>query len=84
MTLAERANAVRTRDDFVAFIEALRLDCSTNGTAWANPDLPSFLDAAGAWIRDSDGYYRNVGLDPATLSPWRLLADILMAARVYE
>ena len=84
MTLAERAASVRTRDDFVAFLEALRLDHARNGAAWANPDLQSFLGAAGAWSRDSNGYYKNVGLDPSTLSPWRLLADLMMAARVYE
>lgn len=84
MTLAERAATVRTRADFVVFLEALRLDHATNGAAWANPDLPSFLEAAGAWSRDSDGFYKNAGLDPSTLSPWRLLADVLMAARVYE
>ncbi len=84
MTLAERAASVCTRDEFVAFLEAFRLDHARNGAVWANPDLPSFLEAAAAWSRESDGYYKNAGLDPSTLSPWRLLADVLMAARVYE
>ena len=84
MTLAERASRVRTRADFVAFVEALRLDHAANGATWANPDLPAFLEAVGAWSQDSNGYYQNAGIDPSNLSPWRLLADILMAARVYE
>lgn len=82
MTLAERAAAVGDREAFIALLEALKLDHA--GGDWANPDLPSFLDAAAAWCQDSDGYYANIGVDPTTLSPWQRLADVLMAARVYE
>ena len=82
MTLGQRARAVQTRQDFAALVDALRLDLQENSAAWVNPDLPSFLEAAGAW--NADGYYKNAGLDPSKLSRWRLLADLLMAARIYE
>jgi hypothetical protein len=84
MTLAERARSVRTREDLVAFVEALAADYGTNQSTWTNTDLASFLAAMLAWSEDMDGFYENAGEDLASLPPWRVLADILMAARVYE
>jgi len=84
MTLAERARAVRTREDLVAFVEALAADYGNNQATWTNTDLASFLAAMSAWSEDMEGFYENSGEDLASLSPWRVLADILMAARVYE
>ena len=46
--------------------------------------LASFLAAMSAWSEDMEGFYENSGEDLASLPPWRVLADILMAARVYE
>jgi len=84
MTLSERARAVRTREDLVAFLEALSADYSTNKETWTNIDLASFLAAMSAWSEDMEGFYENGGEDLASLPPWRVLADILMAARLYE
>lgn len=84
MTLAERCRAVRTREDLVAFIGALAADHGTNAATWTNPDLGSFLEAMSEWATDMDGFYKNVGEELSSLPPWRVLADMLMAARVYE
>ena len=84
MTLAERARAVRTREDLVAFVEALAADYGANGSTWTNTDLASFLAAMSAWSEDMEGFYENSGEDLASLPSWRVLADTLMAARVYE
>jgi hypothetical protein len=84
MTLAQRARAVRTREDLVEFIEALRADYGTGPVPWANADLESFITATSAWAADMEGFYDNAGEDLSTLPPWRVFADILMAARVYE
>jgi hypothetical protein len=84
MTLSKLAHAVRTREELVAFIEALTADYTANRSAWRNSDLASFLAAMSAWSEDMVGFYENGGEDLASLPPWRVLADILMAARVYE
>jgi len=84
MTLDERARAVRTREDLIAFLECLSADYAANGATWDNADLASFLVAMAAWAADMDGWYNNHGEELATVAPWRVLADILMAARVYE
>ena len=84
MTLPEQARAVKTREDLVAFLAALRADFARNPRTWTNADLASFLEAMAAWSEDMDGYYAGTGEDMARVPPWRVLADILMAARVYE
>jgi hypothetical protein len=84
MTLAERARAVQTRDDLTAFVAELKADFDANRGDWMNADLTSFLEAMAAWIQDMDGYYQNTGQKLSELPPWRVLADILMAARMYE
>lgn len=84
MTLAERALSVRTREDLAAFVAELKADFTANPGDWTNPDLASFLDAMASWIEDMDGYYRNTGQNMSALPPWRIVADVLMAARIYE
>ena len=84
MTLAERARAVQTREDLAEFVAELKADLDAHHDAWENADLPSFLEAMTAWLHDMEGYYKNTGQKLQDVPPWRLLADMLMAARVYE
>ncbi len=84
MTLAERAKSVQTRDDLAAFVAELKADFDAHRNDWTNAELKSFLEAMAAWIQDMDGYYRNTGQKMSDLPPWRILADILIAARMYE
>lgn len=84
MTLTERAQSIRSSEDFVAFLEALSADFATGRGRWTNADLPSFLEAMAAWSQDMDGFYASTGEDLTKVSPWRVMADMLMAARTYE
>ncbi len=84
MTLAEEALAVRNRQDLVRFLKSFSADFATNRTAWNNADLASFLEAMSAWAQDMQGFYANRGECPDSLPPWRIITDLLMAARVYE
>ena len=84
MTLEDTARSVETKDDFIIFLQALQADYEANGESWENTTLSSFLEATAAWSLDMEGYYRNTGQDSSSVPPWRVLADILMAARIYE
>lgn len=84
MTLAERARSVQTREDLAAFVAELKADLDANPGEWTNADLASFLEAMAAWIQDMEGYYENTGQKLSQLSPWKIVADVLMAARMYE
>lgn len=84
MTLAEHNNSIRSREDFVAFIKALVKDLRENPASWENSNLESYLEALGAWVEDMDGYYLNQGKHVPQQPDWKVIADMLMAAKMYE
>ncbi len=84
MTLNEHHNAIRSREDFVTFVNALSQDLRTNKESWENGTLERFLEALGAWVEDMDGYYINQGKPVPQQPDWKVLGDILLAAKMYE
>jgi len=83
MELHEQARTVRTREVFVRFVEALARNFEECPDEWENPTVGQFLEALGRWTEDMDGYYRNVNRPIPREPSWQLLADMLMAARIY-
>ena len=84
MRLVEQMEAVRTRDDFIAFVHALLHDYKTNPDGWENAKLEHYLGALARWVTDMGGYFRGIG-EPVPEQPdWNLLARILFVARSYE
>src|SRR5262245_27990102 len=57
--LEERAARIQTRDDLVAFLQALRENLRSEPAAWENRTLPDYLEALGAWVEDMDGSIRT-------------------------
>ncbi len=84
MTLAEHHNSIRSREDFVAFVNALCKDLRDNPSSWENASLEGFLEALSAWVEDMEGYYANQGKPVPHQPDWRVAADMLMAAKMYE
>lgn len=84
MTLAEQNDSIRSREDFVAFVKALRKDLRDNPASWENATLDCYIGALGAWVEDMDGYYINQGKPVPQQPDWKVAADMLMAARIYE
>jgi len=75
---------VSSRDGLVKFIVALAKDLKDNPDEWENKDLSSYLEAIASWIEDMDGYYENTNHPLPNNTNWKVFADILMAAKVYE
>jgi len=76
---------MNSRDDLVDFVYVLQNDLKQNPDAWENQDLHTFLGALARFLNDAQGYYRNARLDiNADVPSWRLLADSLQAASVYD
>ena len=76
---------MNSRDDLVRFVDALQADLERHPEAWDNRDLHTYLGALAAFLNDAHGYYRNAELDVDADAPsWRLLADALQAASVYD
>lgn len=82
--LNEAVRQLQSREDFLGFLRLLHADLHKNPGQWANPDLPSFLEAMTAWGEDMEGYYQNRGEVVPEQPQWQLFGQMLLAARVYE
>jgi hypothetical protein len=82
--LTEMVETIQSHPDFVAFSQALLKDLKERPAGWENRDLPAFLEALGAWVEDMNGYYQAKGGAIPLQPSWKMLAQILLAAKVYE
>lgn len=84
MDWTSKVNAIQTRKDFISFVRLLVKDFKENPTEWENNNLESFLEALATWVQDMDGYFQNQGLSVPQHADWKLFAQMLMAAKMYE
>lgn len=82
-SLARRAGTIETREDFSQFAQLLMQNYKKRRGEWENDKLDRYLEAVAAFSSDYEGYVRNTG-SGAEGNPWRLLATVLLAAKVYE
>jgi len=82
--LFQFAESVKSRGDFIEFVELLNRDYRASREDWQNVNLETFLEGLGSFARDMGGYYKNRGetvdIDVVT---WRLAAQMLLAATIY-
>ncbi|WP_050591620.1 DUF7660 family protein [Pseudomonas brassicacearum] len=73
------------QEGFVDFVEMLSRDYVSNRDEWQNDTLDQFLLGLSGFANDMGGYYKNMGeavdVDKIT---WRIAAEMLIAATVYE
>ena len=82
--LGDMGERVSSRAELVAFIGHFSEGVRRGEVRVDNDNLHAYLGALSAWINAADGYYNNCGIDPATVAPWRLFADAVFAATIYE
>jgi len=76
---------IRSRQDFIHFLNDLLADYQANKAEWENSDLESFIDALARYAEDIDGFYKNTGRKiDADNASWKTFADIFMGATRYE
>ncbi|MDV5353523.1 hypothetical protein QM201_00990 [Enterobacter asburiae] len=75
---------IKTKADFLAFLTLYNQDLHSCPEEWANRDLASFLDALKDWIEEMEQYYINTKQEVPSDVNWKVLYDMLMAARIYE
>ncbi|MBU1218202.1 hypothetical protein KKF34_17130 [Myxococcota bacterium] len=79
------SSRIRTRQDFSEFVSALRQELNNSERNWENDTIDSFLEAISAYTLDVEGYYKNKNIDLDANNPsWRVFADILRGASIYE
>ena len=82
-SLARSVDSIATREDFARFATLLELNFRKRRGEWENDKLDRYLEAIAAFSADFGGYAKSIGSN-AEENPWRLLATVLLAAKVYE
>ena len=83
-TIEDMAEEIQTKEDFESFLLLLIEDLKKKHN-WENNDLESYLRGLYGFVKDISGYYQNLKENIDIHKPsWRILADIFLAARVYE
>ncbi|MFD1466874.1 hypothetical protein ACFQ48_01460 [Hymenobacter caeli] len=82
-------SAIQSRQGFAHFLNHLLVAYQSNGKDWENQKLGDFLEALAAYATDIDGYYRNISsadelVVNADVASWRVFADMLRGATIYE
>ena len=74
---------VESVQDLVAVVDHLYTDLATYPERWENATLDRFLEAMSGWLSAFPQSYLNTGAEvPAP--DWQFVADVLLAARIYE
>jgi hypothetical protein len=81
---SEKISGISTRGDFVSFVFELSKNYREDPESWQNKDLGAYLEALAAWVEDMDGYYLNQGQLVPEKPDWKVVADMLIAAKFYE
>jgi len=75
---------IKTKENFIDFVEILIIDLEKKSEEWTNKSLHEYLEAIASWTEDMDGYYINNNLPIPENVNWKLFANILLAAKMYE
>ena len=78
------AREVSSRDDLVEFLEGLATDTRNNPESVENSSVPDLVDAASAWLADSEASFRSQQEKTPEYPSWPLLAMTFHAALYYE
>lgn len=84
MSLESRASRKMTRNELAGFVDQLADSLLESPESWENDTIERFLRAWSAWLNDMDGYFLNQGQAVPESPSWQLVAQMLLAARVYE
>ena len=85
ISIVQRAKEVADKAQFVDFLRALHADLEKRPEEWENRTLGDYLEGMSRFTAAIEGYYSNrkesVDLERPS---WRVLAEILVAASVYQ
>ena len=86
--LESSLDRVRDKASFVAFLGALIADYESNQSTWENRTLDQLLESMQSWLEDMDldDYYERIDSSDVMLENinWRVFADVLVSAAIYE
>lgn len=80
----KKINRISSKEDFVNFVELLTSNLKSNPEEWTNKTLPEYLESISSWTEDMEGYYQNNDMPIPENINWKVFANILIAAKMYE
>lgn len=80
----KKINEINSKEDFVNFVELLVANLNSNPNEWVNKTLSEYLEGVASWTEDMEGYYQNNNIPVPENINWKVFANILMAAKMYE
>lgn len=80
----QKINEISSKEDFVSFMELLVSDFNNNPNEWTNKTLLEYLEGIASWTEDMEGYYKNNNIPIPENVNWKVFANILIAAKMYE
>ena len=83
-SIHDQINNINSKEDFIEFLNILITDLRTSEGKWENDSLESYLEAMAGWTEDMDGFYLNQNQPVPKDINWKVFANILMAAAMYE
>jgi GTPase SAR1 family protein len=76
---------VTDRQSFINFLELLRNDYLSNQSDWENLTIDRFLEARSVYTNHIQGCYDNTHQNINADKPsWKVFADMLKSAKIYE
>ena len=84
MKVNEMIENVKSKEDFISFINKLSEDNQINNDEWENKDILSYLEGISSWVEDMDEYYKNMKLDVPTNVDWKFIATLFYVGKIYE
>jgi len=81
MDINDFAGSVKSKEDFIVFLQKLQEDLLVNPNEWENVQLDRYLEAMEAFLASST----EKSLVPMDFTPsWSMFAQVMIAASVYE
>jgi hypothetical protein len=82
--LEQKVEKIKSKEDFIEFVETLIKSLKEAPGEWENKTLEDYLLGIQSWTEDMEGYYINNNLPIPEGVNWKVFADILIAAKMYE
>jgi hypothetical protein len=75
---------IKTKAEFIIFLNALARNHKRSPDEWENKKLDNYLTAMAGWVGERESYYETNNLmEPADIN-WGYIANMFLAAKIYE
>ncbi len=76
--------AVESKADFIFFLTELSKNHKNFPDEWEAKKLGAFFEAMAGWLREMEGRTQNNSLQEPSEINWSFIANMFLAAKIYE